>query len=339
VRPLAGLLVVTLLLGAAPKPIPTATSSSNLHHENLAAIVTTALDGAPTNFKSLIGKRYEGTDDSEIKYRASDAFAKICSGCTFEDHFASVKTVEYWTMWIDWGGKWTIDDRTKFIIKTFSPLKKRFRSVKVGSTSEKETTIDFEGANGVWMYLETYGDDDSDRGLDVRVGHNLAKNVHLTPNTEPLTPERRTQFADAITNMVRTGLASAPDNFSSLLGKVHSDKDFHDANVSFGPMIQNPCDISAVLYTAAADKNMSKYIFECRTAEVGGEKADLLELVRSTVYRELPAGYVSDTDPAYLMGDDYRYDNHAGESVMIKLEDGSADRYYATISVYRWLGQ
>ncbi|HVA29293.1 MAG TPA: hypothetical protein VNF68_14015 [Candidatus Baltobacteraceae bacterium] len=332
-KALALFLGAALLLGASSKPAP----SPKPAHHSLTKIVTAALDAAPSNFAALRGKRYTGGGDSEVAYYPSAAFSKLCTGCTIRDDFGSAKTHEYWAMNVDWTGRWTVEERSNFIVKTFTPFKKRFLSVKVGQTKDGETTIDFEGKNGLWMYLETYGDSDDDRGFTLRVGHTLSKSVHLAAHSGPMTPSERTQFADAITNIVRTGVASAGDNFSSLLGKVHSDKDFHDANVSFGPMIENPCDISAIIYDDAANANRSKYIFDCSTIQVGGEKADILELARSTVYRELPSTFSSDTDPQYLMDDDYRYDNGANTSVTIKIEDGSADRYSVTISVYRFV--
>jgi hypothetical protein len=285
------------------------------------AIVKPALAGATANFAPLHTSRSATNHYDYIQYATTPAFAKICRACTVTDYFAGAKHPERWMLGWDWyyhGKQWTPQAIAADAVATLTPVLKGYKLTR--SSDGARITLDWEGPNKTWVYVETNDLEVDEPGFHINVGHDLAKTIH-TIKAPPFTAAERSDITTALTSYLKLGLTDAPNNFTSLRGTVENPKlfkanDFEPYNcaVSFAPGMTG-CEITGLLNYSAA-----KWLFEAKTIAIGGTPEQARAFVHGIVAEALPYGYTVETDPARLMSDDYEWNGPSAVSISYSSE-------------------
>jgi len=298
-----GSLVVALVLlaglggGVSANAKPAARKSVTLR-----AFVRALLPGAPKNFATMRGAKYD-SDTYYVEYTAHpNAGTGPCSKCKIYDQFARGTYKENWYLQDGWTSTWTVAKTENWVKTQVAPLLPGFslhRTVKY-----TYPTLVWNGPQNVWVYADFYS-----KGFTLRVGHDLMKPVHI------LRPPTKAQLADlksASANIIRLGVPAGPDNFSTLRSSAVKKNIFgsndYGVTTSFGSMFR-PCTISDVANGFGYKDFQPKWSMNCRTVSMAGTKAGLEETVRSAVWNALPSAYTAVTDPSALLLDDYRWDD------------------------------
>lgn len=277
----------------------------------LPAFVKALLPGAPRNFASMRGAKYD-SDTYYVEYTARPiAGTGPCTKCKIYDQYARGTYKENWYLQDGWTSTWTVKKTESWVKAQLAPLLPGFslhRTVKY-----TYPTLVWSGPQNVWVYADFYG-----KGFTLRVGHDLTKPVHV------LRPPTKAQLADlksASANIIRLAVPAGPDNFSTLRSSAVKKNIFgsndYGVTTSFGPMFRS-CTISDVVNGFGYKDFQPKWSMNCRTVSMAGTKADLEETVRAAVWNALPSAYTSVTDPSALLLDDYRWDDtSSAQSVSI----------------------
>jgi hypothetical protein len=289
----AGMMAATLVilcgavLGAAPKK-----------PADLRTIVRVAISDAGANFAHLRTARSATNGYDYVTYALTPAFKTVCRDCNIIDEFATPSYHEYWVATFDWYyGKNTTPDQV--VADALSQLKPVLAGYKVSrSTKDGRIALDWEGPQHTWLYLRTNDTKYDDPGFHMRIGHDLAKSLHVV-KAPPLTNGQKAAVTAALTSFIKLGAGDAANDFSSIRGSKRSGfkpNDFEPYNcaVSFLPALTG-CEVTGLLNYDAA-----KWILETKSVPVGGTPEQAAALVYGIVENAMPSGWNPPATPDVL---------------------------------------
>ena len=308
-------------LAIAPQTLAAAEVSSD---QQLVAIVRQALAAAPTNFVAFQGATL-ASNGSEIDYKPSPSFAKLCSSCAAEgvaDLFATASDNERWIAEFKWNvdKSWTQSRLLAYVRSTFAPLVPG-ASLSQGSNKDGSSWFEWDTGKTPILYVATYVDSKGQRGILVSVGHFLAQNAHVVRFSRGLTSEDRDALVTAVRNYVMLAVGNAGTDFLPLRGKPSTENlpgdkvDYFPANVSFGDLIER-CNIAGILYSASDAADSSHWVFGCSTKAIGGAKAAALSVVHDAVVAALPNRFTLTTASPQSALRNYRWDSNSDQQMV-----------------------
>jgi hypothetical protein len=317
-------LVAAFAPGAAARP-------ATPKHNPTQVVLTTLLAQAPHNFAALRLARVD--HDTDFDRYATRPIGAHCKSCKMYDEYARGSYKENWYVEDEFALPSSVVPAKieSLVLSRLRPMLSGFAlhrtPVYKGS---KYVVLRWRGPNGVWVQARTFVG-----GYTMRVGHDLAKPVHLL---RPPTQAQLRQLADAAANMIRLGAPAAPANFEDLRTGAGTKDAFGDTDyttsVSFGPMFRT-CAISNVANSFGYKDFQPKWVLSCDTVAMAGTAAALKETVRAAVAGALPGGFNATTDSSALLLDDYRWDSQdVSVDVSSTEQNGSV---HFTISVYHYL--
>jgi hypothetical protein len=335
-------LVLVCALAITPRDLFAAEGSSDAQ---LVAVVRQALAAAPNNFAGLRAGVL-ATSGSEIDYKPSPSFAKLCPACATPgvvDLFATAANDERWAARF----RWNVDPSiTKsrlpaYVRATFAPLVPGSSFSQGIDKDDGSLWFDWGTGKKQFLYVATSVDAKGRSSLLVGIGHYLSQNVHVVRFSRGLTSADHDALVNAIRNYVTIAVANADSDFLSLRGAASTDKlksetdDFFSANVTFGDLLET-CDIDSILYPASDTGDTSHWVFSCTTKTIGGPKSDVASVVHDAVVAALPSGFSQTTDPRFLNSLDYRWDR-SSDRAMISIgssDDDDGTTFYLNVHHY-----
>jgi len=309
------------------------------------AVETSVLNGAVTGSIAEAPKYFhdwlngvKASDVYGVAYKPTSLMQRICPTCVVEDEFATADTGERYAVTFYWNVPlaWTRAKTLVFIQQTIGEKLPSYTMTQ-GTDDNSENWFDWtKGSPVQFVYVKTFTESKT-KGFEVRIGHYLAKNLHYTPYAI-LSSQQRTGLTDAVKNFVQLAVQNADDNFTSLRGKpTDKDDNYFDTNVSFGEFMTS-CDVDGVFSTLSGSDTTPKWILECETPSLGGDKSDVEEIIRAAAANAVPGDFTVTTDPKYTSMLDYRWDRSSDSvSVEISSYDNGDGTFTYHVEIYHFL--
>jgi len=93
-----------------------------------------------------------------------------------------------------------------------------------------------------------------------------------------------------------------------------------------------------VFSTLSGSDTTPKWILECETPSLGGDKSDVEEIIRAAAANAVPGDFTVTTDPKYTSMLDYRWDRSSDSvSVEISSYDNGDGTFTYHVEIYHFL--
>lgn len=296
-RALFALAALFALTAAAPAKTPS-------DSRQLTFVVQTLLGQAPHNFAAMRLSRLDS--DTDFTSYGVKPFGTHCHACKMYDQYAHGTYKENWYVFDRWNlpSKMTPAKSEAYATQALRRVVAGFALHRTVSKYDKYPTLLWRSADNRWVSIAT-----SDDGYGIRVGHDLAKPVHvlLPPSSAQIK-----QLVNAAMNFIRLGAPAASSNFDSLRSaspaKNALGEDDYPLTATFGPMLRK-CEVSNVTNSLGFKNFVPKWVLSCDVIALAASEDAIKPVLHDAVEDALPDGFAATTDPAMLVLDDYRWDN------------------------------